>query len=527
MAGMEKNMLKLWNKLWDKKVFRYAMLSAALWSLVHVYAVSRLMVSHDSLAEFYAGAMMNNGYTGITWKLALGRFVTPIYQKLLRGTVTLPWLIGLLSSVFMGLTVYVIARIFEMKRAFPVFMTAGVMMTSPTVFLTAATFIHDMDVNMLGMLLAALAVWCWKEDRWLLWLAGAVCVSLCMGVYACFLSMTVVMIMFVSILALLRGEKPMGVLVRGLKAIAMILAGLALYAVMALAVCRLAGMELVQGHYNSITNMVSQSTRDHLPERIASSYQDVARALGYEMFGHSGSRNLASVAVIAAGMAVIAVKAIRGKIGFFAGAMIVVLLGLLPVAMDLSVIVGTSITYSHDLMKCAFVLAYLLALLLADGLLCEPGKTAKAAGAFIALCIAVICWQYTVQANQIYLKKDLENRFTSSQMTRIMTQVEQRNDYVPGETKLLFAGDITHHVSHRSELNQYWGYTGVGINTPIQTWSLYKPYLEYMMGIRVNYCSGEERWALVTDQRVIDMPVYPQEGSIQMIDDVLVIRVGP
>jgi len=518
-------MIKLWNKLWDKKIFRYAMISAVLWSLVHVYAVSRLMVSHDSLAEFYAGAAMNSGYTGITWKIALGRFVTPVYQKLFRGTVTLPWLIGLLSALYLGLTVYMTARVFSLKRALPIFMAAGVLITNPTVFLTAATFIHDMDVNMLGMLLAALAVWCWKEDSWLLWAVGVVCVSLCMGIYACFLSVTVVMVMFVCALALLDGEKPISVLVHGLKAIAMILAGLALYGVMALTVCRLTGVELVQGHYNSITNMVSQSTRDHLLERIVMAYQDVAGVLSREMFGHSGLLSKASITAILGGAAVIAVKAVRRKVGFFAGSMILVLMALVPVAMDLSLIAGYGLV--HDLMKCAFVLAYLMVVILTEEMLYAPGKAKKAAGVLLTLCIAVICWQYTVQANQIYLKKDLENRFTASQMTRIMTQIEQRDDYVPGETKLLFAGDITHHVSHRSELNQYWGYTGVGINTPIQTWSLYKPYLEYMMGIRVNYCSGEERWALVTDQRVIDMPIYPQAGSIQMIDDVLVIRVGP
>ena len=36
----EKKMSKIWNRLWDKKIFRYAMISAALWSLVHVYAFS-------------------------------------------------------------------------------------------------------------------------------------------------------------------------------------------------------------------------------------------------------------------------------------------------------------------------------------------------------------------------------------------------------------------------------------------------------------------------------------------------------
>lgn len=518
-------MMKLLDRLWDKKIFRYAMVSAALWSLVHVYAVTRLMVSHDSLAEFYANAMMNSGYTGISWKLALGRFVIPIYQKLFRGTVTLPWLIGLLACLYSGMTVYITARIFDLKRALPVFVMAGILITNPTVSLTAATFIHDLDVNMLGMLLGTLAVWCWKEDCWFLWAAGVVCAALCMGIYACFLSVTVVMVMIVSVLALLDGQRVADVFVRGVKAIAMILAGLALYAAMTWMVCKLTGVELVQGHYNSITNMVSQNTRDHLFERIVMAYQDVARTLGFEMFGHGGRVNLAAIAAMIGSLAVIAVRAVRRKIGLFASGMIAVLVALLPVAMDLSLIAGYGLV--HDLMKCAFILALLPAVLLAEPMICVRARSAKTAGVLLTLCVGVVCWQYTVQANQIYLKKDLENRFVSSLMTRIMTQIEQREDYVARETKLLFAGDMNYQISQRGELTRYWGYTGVGSNTPIQAWSLYEPYLEYMLGIEVIYCNGEERWNLVTDQRVMDMPIYPQKGCMQMIDDVLVIKIGP
>lgn len=200
------------------------------------------------------------------------------------------------------------------------------------------------------------------------------------------------------------------------------------------------------------------------------------------------------------------------------------LIALLPVAMDLSMIAGSG--YVHDLMRCAFMLAYLLVLLLAEPVLYAARRIKKVGAALLVLCIGMVCWQYAVQANQIYLKKDFENRFTTSLMTRIMTQVEQREDYVQGETTLLFAGNLNDQIKERGELIQYWNYTGVGSNTPIQSWKLYEPYLEYMMGIEVVYCDGEKRWELVTSQEVKDMPVYPQEGSIRMIDDVLVIKVG-
>lgn len=509
-------------KLWDKKTFQYATLSAVLWSLIHLYAFSRLMVSHDSLAEFYAGAELSNGYTGIRWKIALGRFVVPVYQKLFRGTVAAPWLIGLLSILFLALSVYVVVRIFDIQRKLPIFLTAAILVCNPAIFMTAATFIHDLDADMLALLLSTMSVWCWKENKPIFWIIGALCVSLCMGIYASYLSVAIVLVIFVSILRLLQCEQALDVMIQGLKAIAMILAGLGLYALMTYAVCRVTGVALIEGDYNSITGVLSQSTRNELLPRIAEGYKSVAKSLYYTLFGHGNSINAASVIAVVGGLFLLINRTIRGKMS--SAVLTFFLIALLPVAMDLSMIAGSG--YVHDLMRCAFMLAYLLVLLLAEPVLYAARRIKKVGAALLVLCIGMVCWQYAVQANQIYLKKDFENRFTTSLMTRIMTQVEQREDYVQGETTLLFAGNLNDQIKERGELIQYWNYTGVGSNTPIQSWKLYEPYLEYMMGIEVVYCDGEKRWELVTSQEVKDMPVYPQEGSIRMIDDVLVIKVG-
>ena len=517
--------MDLRRKVWDQKVFKYAMISAVLWSLVHVYAFSRLMVSHDSLAEFYAEAALRYGYTGMTWKISLGRVLMPFYQKLIRGTVTLPWMIGLLSSLYMALAVYVTAQIFSLKRFWAIFVSAGVVISNPSVFLQAATFIHDMDINMLALLFSTLAAWCWKEDRWFLLAVGALCVSACMGIYASFLSVTVALVIFVSILDLLNRKDPVAVLLKGIKAIAMILAGLAIYGGMVSVVCQMTGVKLAEGSYNSITNVGSQTSANQLLKNIAAAYRDVIRSLSFKLFGHTDSLHMVSVAAIVLGMVAIAVKAISERIGFFAGAMLAVLLALVPAALNLTMIASPAAV--HDLTRYVFVLVYLLVVLVAEQMLCTWKRKGQVAGVVLMACVAAICWQYAVQANQIYLKKDLENQFVSSLMTRIMTRVEQREEYVPGETTLLFAGDMNHQLSLRRELGDYWVYTGLNSSTPMHQWSHYEPYLEYLMGIQVIYADGQMRWDLVSSQQVKDMPIYPQEGFIQMIDDVLVIKVGP
>ena len=58
------------------------------------------------------------------------------------------------------------------------------------------------------------------------------------------------------------------VLLRGLEAIGIILAGLLMYAVALRLACRLAGVSLYTGSYNSITNLLSEGTRSHLGQNL-------------------------------------------------------------------------------------------------------------------------------------------------------------------------------------------------------------------------------------------------------------------
>ena len=49
-----------------------------------------------------------------------------------------------------------------------------------------------------------------------------------------------------------------------------------------------------------------------------------------------------------------------------------------------------------------------------------------------------------------------------------------------------------------------------------------------MLNYPVNLCVGEERdEKVLSDPRVHEMPGYPSSGCIQMINDILVVKVGP
>ena len=108
-----------------------------LWT--HGYGFLHDSFSKDSLSEFYGSA------GGSAWKIQLGRVIVPIYRQIFRTELTLPWMIGLLSLLWIGLAVYLVARIFRMQSKVSVVLLAGILTANITVAATAATYSHDYD----------------------------------------------------------------------------------------------------------------------------------------------------------------------------------------------------------------------------------------------------------------------------------------------------------------------------------------------------------------------------------------------
>lgn len=91
-----------------------------IWGLLaHGYAFSNINLSHDSLREFHSEILGNN------IKMSSGRVITPVYRDLFGSDVTIPWMMGLLALLWIGLSVYLIVRIFRVESPVMICLIAG------------------------------------------------------------------------------------------------------------------------------------------------------------------------------------------------------------------------------------------------------------------------------------------------------------------------------------------------------------------------------------------------------------------
>ena len=102
--------VKMWENsrtMFDKKTLKESIIyTFVVGFIAHGYCFLNLLVSHDSLNDFYVYDR---------WERAnFGRIFYTIYISLTRGRIVLPWLIGILTLCWISVAVYLITKMLEM-----------------------------------------------------------------------------------------------------------------------------------------------------------------------------------------------------------------------------------------------------------------------------------------------------------------------------------------------------------------------------------------------------------------------------
>ena len=493
----------------------FCMISVLFWGMAaHGYGFLHSSFSHDSLAEFN-GAMGSDA-----WKIQLGRVLVPVYKSIFRTNLTLPWMCGLLSLVWIGLAVFLTAQILDLRNGTEVFLAAGVFTVNLTVTATAVTYLHDCDGNMFAMLCAAAAVYLWDRSRFG-WIAGSALLAMCMSIYQSYLSVAIVLILLCCMKRLLDGQTFAEVFRRGLRAVGMLLAGGVLYFLLLRITWRITGITPASGSSNSLDMMLTLTPRG-IARLIVETYADVYRRLFRVVTPYpqwltrtaTGALLLVGVGSFAAGL-----KG-KGKPEVLGCAVLAVLL---PLGMNIVYVLSSGMV--HDLMVYGIWLSYLAALLPVF-----RGETAggmKKAARWICAGLTVFLLYANVQtANVLHLKKDMEQDAFLSYMTRVVYTMENCDGYTQGQTPVAFVGEPALRTIPGFE--KYTRVTGADESavTGLSEQHRAQAYFRYVLDNPAVIADSDVISRMETDSWVEAMPSYPEKGSVAMIDGVLVVKLS-
>lgn len=519
---MQKILDSVGNKMNDKLLKQSFFYTYLLGLAAHAYCFLNLTVSHDSLRAFYIA--------GKYPKASLGRIFYAAYIALTRGRIVLPWLIGVLGLFWIAIAVYLIVRMFQMEKRIFVLLIAGICVTNPSLYATAATYLHDFDANGFAILLAVSTVFMWeramavsqRKKKICILGAAALLMSLSLGIYQSYVSVAITLIMLISVKNLLNRKKSIEVLGQGLWAVVMLGVTAGLYLIEVKIFSHVTGVSILNNEsYNGLGNM-SEVLSGNVFLKIVDTYRSFVTPFK-NLILTSEPQNLILAALALLMLCIFAISLLGFRKLDWAGRGLMLMLGLLmPFGMNTSSFLSNGMF--HVLMQYAVWFVYLLALLLVCWLSLEKNvseRVKKVLGIAVCVCVALIIAENIQTSNTIYVKKNIESQATLSYMTRVSERMEEVDEYIPGETPVVFIGEYAVGAS-MAGFEKYEVITGVEYHSPITFYDTYKDYFRYILGRPILL---EDAGAFEMHEEVQQMPVFPKEGSIAMLDGTLVIKL--
>ena len=173
----------------------------------------------------------------------------------------------------------------------------------------------------------------------------------------------------------------------------------------------------------------------------------------------------------------------------------------------------------HAMVLFSFVSVYVFAALAAERL---EGPRAPAARQILALCLALVALGNCYFANAFYLKLHIRYENAYALYTGLAAQIRQTPGF-DGETKIALLGKAEDGIYGLEEMEEL---DLIGQAEDLANVYTREELLRRYVGFQVPFADEEEKAALGRDPRVLEMPVYPSFGSVQLIDGFIVVRLG-
>lgn len=503
-----------------KETLSTTMLATFAWGLVaHGYCYFNLLFSHDSLMVY------QNDYR---IQLTNGRFLHLLYWKL-RGHIYAPALVGFLSLFYLGLAIWLILELLDIRKKGPVLALTGILTTNMTVILLNATFLHEADIYMLSLLFSVGAVYVSRILNGKI--RGGVLIACSLALYQSFYQVAVFLFMILAVLDLLRGEKTEKVIRDGLRSVVMLIGGMLLYYGAFRIILKITGAG-VSEYYNSMTRVGAFDSLGAVMKTVWGTYRYVFQWYLHPFGANSRFVGLVNALVLCFTLVSAAVVAMKRRIGSASVALLAVLFMLMPFGMNVIYFISNGL--EHGLMIYSLFLLYPFCQCLADAVLELPEVSEKLtawkaetwASRSVCVLVLLLVADNLIFGNQTYLKKDLEYRNTMSIMTRIVDRMEQVPGYTLGETPVMVIGYLPENPLSQDRQGLSDGGVGLTSNVGVTYYETIEWFFGNILAYPVELVNPEEAAELGIEQAIAAMPCYPAKDSCQMMEGCLVVKLS-
>lgn len=427
---------------------------------------------------------------------------------------------GILFILFVAVTAAFVVNIFKVENRVSAVLIGMLFVVFPA--MTSVMFFRYTTVYYgIALLESVLAVWILNRHKYG-WVISTILIAVSMGIYQAYVSITIGLFVMLLIQETLKGKSNLVIMIRrGILDCVVLILGLLLYFLCLKCVLACYGETLTD--YQGV-NAMGQIELYQLPRLIWQAFSSFCKMPIYDYCALANSKLLKLSYLCLAGLSAVIlvylliVKVRKINLIVFTGLLCLVF----PIAVNFVVIMAPDCN-TYTIMVYSFVLVGCLPLILMECVPEEFWKTWKVLckkGIFLATGVIILSYGY--YANVEYTAQYFANRQVENYVSAMVTQVRMTEGFT-AEKQWAFLGEIDDPLleSPWEDAMCYGGnrYTEYLVNTYSRS-AWFKNYVGYTLPM----ASEEKVLALWEMEEVKEMPCWPDQGSIRVVGDTVVIK---
>lgn len=483
----------------------------------HLFYLMNVLNNYDSVVWIPRG--YGDGVQSGRWALTLlGETIRKIW-----GDYNIPVFNGAVALVLLSLSAVVIVSIFDLQNIFYCVLVGGLCISFPAI--TSMMFYsYTSPYYAFAILITAGAVWVAMKGTISSAIISIFLLAFSLGIYQAYFPFGVCLLLLALLQKCLSTESTFKQnLLLGIRYLVILILSLVLYMIILKIMLQIFQVSL--SDYQGI-NQMGQISLQEIPEMLKAVYSTFIK-MPFESYcavNGTGILRLGILGLYLVDLGLIfyyAYKMMKKKLILL---QTIVILAVLPIAVNLIIIMCFKSTI-YTLMVYATVFIFILPVVLIDKteVTGKLKSLVKACRWITQIILCVVLLNYIWLSNGNYVQLYYSDQQTNNYYTTLVTRMRSAEGYTD-EMPVAYIGFDIEDASYTNGIwdttpFMYGGKNSEYINAYSRKWFI-SAYLGYEP-VEVSY---EEGMQLSEDPLVQEMPRYPDEGSIKVINGVLVVK---
>lgn len=484
--------------------------------LVHLFIYTNIIPNFDGISRVYDEQQMT---VSGRWFLHYASFPHYFTQ--------MPAVIGIISMFFLALTTVLILKILQIKSITASVLSAAIIVTFPAIAYTN-TYTFTASAYSIAIFMAALSVWIFRKWKWGI-LPGGILLALAMGTYQVYAALAIALCLLCLFKELIFADKKVkDTIINGIRSAFFLLWGAIFYYITLQIFLKVKDVELLS--YLGMDAVENGYPLSLLAHTLINTYLQVGKFFFFiEKSAHISQKIYVVMnwIIFFLGSTTFIIYIVKQKLWKqpVKAALGILILLFIPIAVNFGQIMSP---YSEPAltMKFAYVCIYFLLLILAEE--CEKEVTQKSVEIMtsgIAILVLFSCIHYWKYDNVMYTMLAQTHRSSQTYASNLLERIENCKDYEHGMDVVIVGGfpkdfyytniDIYDMIAHNETLSN----SVLPLNKHIYY------YLNDWLNVPIEEPSEETFLQVSKSQDFKDMPLYPSDGSVKVIDGKVVVKI--